>query len=281
MEKSISNNEESIITSLIKAIPIIKDALPVDSMFAVTDKERFLYYVSGENMNVKVLPGSLIPHQSGMYICQRTGKKVLEVLLEEVYGIPVKSSSVPIRNKENHIIGAFGIGLSVDTQKKLYESSEKIAATTEEIYATMEELTTSSTKLATDLDSLKKVGESTIEEIKKTSKILQLVNEIATNSKLLALNAAIEAARTGEQGRGFAVVAKEIRKMADNSAKSIKNINEILLFIESGISSIVQELAQIAQLGEEQSAATEEVSTCIQQLTSLAADIERVAKTTI
>ena len=63
------------------------------------------------------------------------------------------------------------------------------------------------------------------EEISST---LSVITNIAAQTNLLALNAAIEAARAGDAGRGFAVVAEEIRKLAEDSRKSAKNIEQVV-----------------------------------------------------
>ncbi len=67
-----------------------------------------------------------------------------------------------------------------------------------------------------------------IERSKEMSRVLSIITEIAAQTNLLALNAAIEAAQAGDAGRGFAVVAEEIRKLAEGSRKSVKEIEGLI-----------------------------------------------------
>ncbi len=129
-----------------------------------------------------------------------------------------------------------------DNQRMTESSSDKVEGmveitnqSSEAMAKTIDSIVTISEKSAGLSGVINEFGESA----KGIGEILKVIIDISDQTNLLALNAAIEAARAGEAGRGFAVVADEIRKLAERTAKSIKEIEEITKKIQRRAESAV------------------------------------------
>lgn len=87
---------------------------------------------------------------------------------------------------------------------------------------------------------IKRLGESSQE----IGNIVELINDISEQTNILALNAAIQAASAGEAGRGFAVVADEVQSLAERASNATKQIESLVLTIQSDTNEAVASMEQ-------------------------------------
>jgi methyl-accepting chemotaxis protein len=142
--------------------------------------------------------------------------------------------------------------------EKVVRNSSKVLATSKQGLRTTENGMASAEEMKTKMSQIERSSETSIKEIvelnehsKKINNIMNIINNIADQTKLIAFNASLEASSAGEAGKRFSVVAVEIRRLADNVMEStseiratIKNINEsverLLIYSEKGSSDIQQ-----------------------------------------
>lgn len=91
------------------------------------------------------------------------------------------------------------------------------------------------------LEHVKHLGHKSME----IGRVMNVIDQVASQTKLLALNAGIEAVRAGESGRGFSVVAQEVKQLAMETARSVADIHEKIEAIQSSTFEAVNYLQKI------------------------------------
>jgi methyl-accepting chemotaxis protein len=94
-------------------------------------------------------------------------------------------------------------------------------------------------------DVIKAIMDEVAIETGKIRDIVKVIQTVSNQTNLLALNASIEAARSGEHGKGFAVVASEIKKLADNTKREVGLIQEIVESLNTKIDQATSEIVQV------------------------------------
>ncbi len=211
-------------------------------------------------MDLKITPGKVVLKGGAVERCLRERRRVTNRVDKAIYGETLIAIAVPIFNRSNEAIAAICFWETIEKQEVLKnfainftDSIASLASTSEEIFAQSQQMASTSKELAG-------YAKEANQKVSETNQVLGMIKSISAQTNLLGLNAAIEAARVGEAGRGFSVVAEEIRKLAANSAESIKNGEQIVKVIQEQTSRTTERVRQMDE-------AISQITDAITQLT--------------
>ena len=169
---------------------------------------------------------------------------------------------------------------SMNIAQTVQETADHTQAISNEMLSNLDETNKVVHSLVAGLKQLAEENSRSLSSVKsleenaaKIGDILKLVGTIATQTNLLALNASIEAARAGEHGKGFAVVAEEVRVLADESAKAVDGVAELIDSMQSEVRNVavqikkqVQSANAEAEQGVRTNATLEEMTAIVKQM---------------
>lgn len=154
------------------------------------------------------------------------------------------------------------------------EVSVNVANMATELASSSSEVNAAAEEIASTAHNIFQEGSLIISSTDEIQNILQLITHISEQTNLLALNASIEAGRAGEHGRGFAVVAEEVRKLAEESRRSVESTNDKISEIIRRIRKSYSSLEEISTSTEEQTSSMEDISSTAIELNSLAEELK-------
>ncbi|AKL97264.1 methyl-accepting chemotaxis protein [Clostridium aceticum] len=273
----MSENEKTL-NYFIEMSTYLQDLIDEDCIIGIGDTETFLKYLPGKELDVKAVEGAPLKKGDVMYRCLQENKKIVEIIPKEIFGIPFKSVTIPIKNHQGNPVGTISIGRSLKRQHRHTELIENIAAALEEITANIDEISSSANEIAVSSEETSTQSKNAMLQMSQSDTILKYIKNISDETNLLGLNAAIEAAKAGEQGRGFSVVAERIRKLSVETTNSVTNINNILQSIKESVSKMHEVIETTTGATKIQSENAEQILGALEELnanTQLLADLSK------
>jgi hemerythrin-like metal-binding protein len=235
----------------------------------VSDLEKYVF--AHDCLGLGIHHGDSIKPGSVTWETLQTNTPITKTIdeSESLYDRGYTATGVPIHDDLDNLIGSV-VWVLPNDRDVMRKTGQELSALSEELYATSEEFANHAVSLAELNHNMRVKMDELNQKVQNIEKVNQFILEIAAQSHLLGLNAAIEAARAGEHGRGFAVVADEIRKFANLSKESAKEINGYVRDILDSANRILSYVESSSSASENQAASAQELSAMVGHINELA-----------
>lgn len=151
------------------------------------------------------------------------------------------------------------VGAVLGAMNDISSYVEALNTTSTNMKSKIATLSRGSSQMSDKVSDIASQIEKTTESISKMQDVLNVIQQIASQTNLLSLNASIEAARAGESGRGFAVVANNIRDLSENTSKELNNIKAIIEELTSSFKECNEAIESVVDTNTSNNTYTSEV----------------------
>jgi methyl-accepting chemotaxis protein len=165
-----------------------------------------------------------------------------------------------------------------DTAKLLVDISHRSREEAQTGMVTMEKATEGLNRTSHAIQSSAEIIDVLGRRADDIGKIIEVIDDLAEQTNLLALNAAIEAARAGEHGLGFAVVAEEVRKLAEKSTQSTKEISELIQGIQKEAREAVDNMEKSTAMVQEGLVLNKDLSFALEKISDVVSEVYKFSQ---
>jgi len=165
-----------------------------------------------------------------------------------------------------------------DTAKMLVDISHRSREEARTGMATMDKATEGLNRTSHAIQASAEIIDVLGRRADDIGKIIEVIDDLAEQTNLLALNAAIEAARAGEHGLGFAVVAEEVRKLAEKSTQSTKEISELIQGIQKEAREAVENMDKSTSMVQEGLVLNKDLSLALDKISDVVSEVYKFSQ---
>lgn len=204
----------------------LKDIIQEDIMTSVVDHDKFIAYFPGDKMRVPLQAGAPIPSNDPLRGTLAENKIIQAIVPKEVYGMPFKAVTYPIRDAGGKCIGAIGFAKNLEKEFLLSESVEKVRNLVEGSFKDMMEVSNK----VNEISAMSQDNSASIQEV------------TASMEEMMALTQTV-----GHATQEARELSRFVRNAASESAQEVKDITSAVDRISKTSQDLVEQIQEFGQ----------------------------------